>query len=171
MKRLVYAILILMILTACKSETETTCRQVSEPYQEIEEYTEQEAYNEEGCVEEDYRYSLENVKNTRVGSDIKLEYDIVNEDSETIVFRGGATWIIGGTAVIAKLDPKVCCEYIVEPGETITITKVYEDGQLKLEGEPSIIMPKKESCDQVTKYRTVTKTRNVTKYRNQTVCE
>ena len=167
MKKLLFMTLIisLFLVSACEK-----CREISEPYETIEEYTEQEPYTEEQCEYQDYNYEIEDVTSTRVGDNVRLEYDVVNRDTEVIEFRGGADWVLGESAVYERFDPKVCCQYTVEPGSRITVKRVYEDAPNGLKGVPNVIMPQREVCGTVTKYRTVTKNRTVTKYRNKTVC-
>jgi len=165
MKKIILGILIisLIVLSGCKE-----CIERTEPYNVTEEYTEQEAYQEEVCDEREYKYEIENVKSVRYGDRVELTYDFVNLDKDAFEFRGGAEWVLGENAVFEKFKPEVCCAYTVAAGETVSVEKEYDEAPGGLWGRPLVIVPMKTGCEMVTKYRDVTKTRVVTKYRNVT---
>jgi hypothetical protein len=175
-KLLILVLITALFISACSSNnsvdsSDNNCRLVSEPYDVVEDYTEQEEYTEEECESREFLYRIEDVESEQDGGYVRLEYDVINLDTETMTFRGGADWIVGESAVFGKLDPKICCEYTIEPDQRITVTKVYEDAPNGLKGEPNVIIPEKQTCETITKYRTIAKNRTVTKYRNKTVCD
>ena len=168
MKKILVLILLSLLLIGC---ARNNCTVVTEPYEEVEEYTEEEEYTEDTCEYMEFAYELDNIDSRRIGDTVRLEYDMTNLDTEKMEFRGGANWILGDSAVMARFDPNVCCRYTVEPGETITVRKEYSEAPNGLKGEPNIIVPEKEFCGEITKTRTITRNRTVTKYRDKTVCE
>jgi hypothetical protein len=166
MNNILFAILAIILIAGCSSQ----CKLSPVAYNETETYTAQEPYTEEDCGDRQYKYKIEDVKSTRIGEKVELKYDVVNLDTETFEFRGGAYWMLGEAAVFDTFSPEVCCVYKAEKGSSVEITRVYDEAPNGLWGKEYVSIPNKTSCEQVTKYKSVEKTRIVTKYRNESVC-
>ena len=169
----------ILVLSGCAQQQASSpnipsrnCREVQVPYEAQEEYSEQEPYIDTSCEYKDYVYAIENQKVSKEGGMLKLEYDFVNRDNEKFFFKGGATWIINNEVVYFKdYDPETCCNYEVYPGSRVTVTKYFENPSAQQTGRYNVVVPQKQVCEEVTRYRTTTKYRTVTKYRTETQCE
>lgn len=148
------------------------CREIQTPYQEIEEYTEQEPYQDTEYY--DYYLTLEKVL---AYTQERLEplgrglYDEARVDLRNIDNLGEWVTVTFYWKTISKEWTNTDRQFI-EPGETIRFISVYD----KTAGEDTTFSYNYQSdpiqkSKVVTKYRDVTKTRAVTKYKTEKICE
>ena len=165
---------------------------VKEPYDALEDYTEQEPYtvpvckdiqvpySDEECTANRYSYAVENVVKhfwslSKPYSDVT--FDIVNHEDISGIFGyqcdfsnvdGIFTKGLYSATIYANSRKTVNILYDSDFGEDVNIYRPEVFAPVKTECETVTKYKTETECEDVTKYRTVTKTRTVTKYEDVT---
>ena len=163
---------IFAIYNSSVNNSDSNCREVEVPYQDTENYIDQEPYQDIEYytdylkLEKVYAYTQEQLELFGRGVYDEARVDLKNIDNigewVTVTFH----W-----KTISK-EWKETDRQFISPGETIRFTSVYD----KKAGEDTTFSytyksDSIEKSKQVTKYRDVQKTRVVTKYRTETQCD